>query len=90
MASEKAAIWKTMSLATAVLMAIEKRQGVLIDDELEKILAQEFGDVSKTEVNQVLMDLEIRGVIHVSYIVKNKRRIELIKEDTAYMAVGED
>ncbi|MBK5112866.1 MAG: hypothetical protein KGD59_14170 [Candidatus Heimdallarchaeota archaeon] len=90
MSKERAAIWKTMPLATAVLMAIQKRQGVLLDDELVTILSMEFGDVSKTEINQILMELEIRGIVHVSFITKNKRRIELIGEDRVYMAVGED
>ncbi len=90
MSKEKAAIWKTMPLATAVLMAIQKRQGVLLDDELLKILSMEFGEVSKTEINQILMELEIRGIVHVSYITKTKRRIELIGKDMVYMAVGED
>ena len=79
-----------MPLATAVLMAIQKRQGVILDDELIKILSMEFGDVSKTEINQILMELEIRGIVHVSYITKSKRRIEIIREDMVYMAVGED
>ncbi|HUT81211.1 MAG TPA: hypothetical protein VMZ29_08410 [Candidatus Bathyarchaeia archaeon] len=90
MSKEKKAIWKTMPLATAVLMAIEKRQGVLLDDELMNILSQEFGEVSNVEMNQVLMTLEIRGIIHVNYITKNKRRIEQIKDNMVYMAVGED
>ncbi|MFW9923038.1 MAG: hypothetical protein ACFFDW_07085 [Candidatus Thorarchaeota archaeon] len=88
--SEKAAVWKTMPLSTAVLMAIQKRQGVILDDELETILAMEFGEVSRREINQSLMELEIRGIVHVSFITKNKRRIEQIGEDNAYMAVGED
>lgn len=90
MSKEKSAIWKTMPLATAVLMAIQKRQGVLLDDELAKILSMEFGDVSKTEINQILMELEIRGIVHVSFITKTKRRIELIRDNMVYMAVGED
>lgn len=90
MSKEKSAIWKTMPLATAVLMAIRKRQGVLLDDELVKILSMEFGDVSKTEINQILMELEIRGIVHVSFITKSKRRIELIRDNMVYMAVGED
>ncbi len=88
--SEKSKIWKTMPLSTAVLMVIEKRQGVVLDDELGNILSMEFGDVSKSEINQTLMNLEIRGLVHVSYITKNKRRIERIKDDMLYMAVGED
>ncbi len=90
MSKERAAIWKTMPLATAVLMAIQKRQGVLLDDELVTILSMEFGDVSKTEINQILMELEIRGMVHVSFITKTKRRIELIRDNMVYMAVGED
>ncbi|MHA1212104.1 MAG: hypothetical protein ACTSSH_06555 [Candidatus Heimdallarchaeota archaeon] len=90
MSKEKRAIWKTMPLATAVLMAVEKRQGVILDDELSKILSMEFGEVSKAEINQVLMELEIRGIVHVIYITKTKRRIEQIKDNMTYMAVGED
>ncbi len=90
MSKERAAIWKSMPLATAVLMAIRKRQGVLLDDELVKILSMEFGDVSKTEINQILMELEIRGIVHVSFITKTKRRKELVRDNMVYMAVGED
>ncbi|MBN1329091.1 MAG: hypothetical protein JXA54_06420 [Candidatus Heimdallarchaeota archaeon] len=90
MSKEKNAIWKTMPLSTAVLMAIEKRQGVILDDELMGILSQEFGEVSNVEINQVLMNLEIKGIVHVNYITKNKRRIEQIKDNMVYMAVGED
>jgi len=90
MSKEKAAVWKMMPLSTAVLMAVERRQGVILDDELQSILSMEFGDVSRREINQVLMELEIRGIVHVSHITKNKRRIERIAEETAYMAVGED
>lgn len=90
MSKERSAIWKSMPLATAVLMAIQKRQGVLLDDELVKILSMEFGDVSKTEINQILMELEIRGIVHVSFITKSKRRIELVRDNMVYMAVGED
>jgi Fe2+ or Zn2+ uptake regulation protein len=88
--SEKKAVWKTLPLTSAVLAAVERRQGVIIDDELQKILSNEFGEVSKTEINQVLMELEIRGLVHVSNITKKKRRIEIIGEGKTYMAVGED
>ncbi|MBD3192017.1 MAG: hypothetical protein GF308_15325 [Candidatus Heimdallarchaeota archaeon] len=89
--SDKAAIWKTLPLASAVLAALEKRQGVILDDELVNLLSHEFGEVSKTEINEVLLALEIRGLVHVTFITKTKRRIESIAGlDKTYMAVGED
>ena len=79
-----------MPLSTAIIMAIEKRQGVILDDELAKILSMEFGDVSKNEINRILMTLEIRGLVHVTYVTKTKMRIELIRDGMIYMAVDED
>ncbi|MFX0044371.1 MAG: hypothetical protein ACFE8Z_00850, partial [Candidatus Hermodarchaeota archaeon] len=69
----------------------KKRRGVILDDELVRILKKELGDEpSDAELNQALMQLEINGLVHVSQITKTKRRIEVIKEGTEFLAVDED
>jgi hypothetical protein len=64
---------------------------VILDDELRRILKKEIGrEPSAGELNAALMQLEINGIVHVSQITKTKRRVEVIKEGTEFLAVDED
>ena len=55
-----------------------RQAGNMTDSEL--INALNKGDVflSGADVNKVLLDLEIYGLIRVSWITKDKRRIEAV------------
>lgn len=80
-----------MPLRNVIVDILKKRRGVILDDELVRILKKELGDEpSDAELNQALMQLEINGLVHVSQITKTKRRIEVIKEGTEFLAVDED
>ena len=70
---------------------LQKRRGVILDDELERSLKKALGqEPSEAELNSALMELEINGLVHVSQITKTKRRIEIITEGHEFLAVDED
>ena len=73
-----------------IINILMKRQGIILDDELRTNLENKNMPVSDTELNDVLMALEIEGIVHVSRITKTKRRIELIKPGQEFLAIGED
>jgi len=73
--------WRAHPLHT-VAMEILKRKGALTDAELFELLKEEFEDLGFSELNKLLMRLEIEGKIYVSSLTRGKRRIEFIKEKT--------
>lgn len=54
-----------------------KKGGALTDIELYKALEKEYGMLSYRELNKTLMRLEVNGIIQVSHLTKNKKRVEL-------------
>ena len=56
-----------------------KQSNTLTDSELSSLLSKEGIDLNLSEINKILLDLEIYGLLKVSWISKDKRRIELIK-----------
>jgi hypothetical protein len=81
--------WRTVPLRNIVLAILDKRQGVLIDKELVRLLKNNRIKVTPEELDQTLMELEIGGKIHVQQITKAKRKIELLGE-RRYLAIAED
>ncbi|MHA2083265.1 MAG: hypothetical protein ACXABD_05900 [Candidatus Thorarchaeota archaeon] len=85
------ATWNSMPLRSLIVNLLAKRHGVILDDELTRALKKELGsEPSEAELNSALLQLEINGLVHVSQITKTKRRIEVIKEGTEFLAVDED
>lgn len=56
-----------------------KQSTTLTDSELSSVLSKEGIELDISEINKILLDLEIYGLLKVSWISKDKRRIELIK-----------
>jgi hypothetical protein len=56
-----------------------KQSNTLTDSELSSLLSKEGIELDSAEINKILLDLEIYGLLRVSWISKDKRRIELIK-----------
>ncbi len=83
-------LWNITPLKNMIINILMKRQGIILDDELRTNLENKNMPVSDTELNDVLMALEIEGIVHVSRITKTKRRIELIKPGQEFLAIGED
>ena len=60
-----------------------KEAGSLTDSELYKSLLKDGYAMTEDKFNKLLLDLEIMGLINVSWITKDNRRIEaiVIKEE---------
>ena len=56
-----------------------KQSNALTDSELSSLLSKEGIELDLSELNKILLDLEIYGLLKVSWIAKDKRRIELVK-----------
>ena len=56
-----------------------KQSNTLTDSELSSLLSKEGIEMDLSELNKILLDLEIYGLLKVSWITKDKRRIELVK-----------
>ncbi len=83
-------LWIITPVKNMIINILMKRQGIILDDELKTNLENENMPVSDRELNDILMALEIEGIVHVSRITKTKRRIELIKPGQEFLAIGED
>ncbi|MFX1300855.1 MAG: hypothetical protein ACFFAL_05365 [Promethearchaeota archaeon] len=81
--------WRTVPLRNIILTLLDKRQGVLIDKELIRLLKNTRVKVTPEELDRTLLELEIGGKIHVQQITKAKRKIELLGE-RRYLAIAED
>lgn len=57
---------------------IKQLGGVTTDRDLVNSLSKDNFDVPDDELNKVLLDLEIYGLIQVTWVTKDKKRIELI------------
>lgn len=56
-----------------------KEEEVTTDKELLTMLQRDGEDVSMRDLNKVMMQLEILGLITLRWQTKDKRRIELVK-----------
>ena len=54
-----------------------KETGSLTDSELSKKLTKEGFIIAEDRFNKLLLDLEIMGLIKVSWLTKDSRRIEV-------------
>jgi len=72
--------WKPHPIDVAIVESLE-RKGALTDIELFDLLREHYGSVGFGSFNRVLMRLEIEGKVHVSSLIRGKRRIELIKKE---------
>lgn len=86
----KESVWNVEPLKNMIVNILMKRQGIILDDELMTNLDNDNMPISERELNEVLMALEIEGIVHVSRITKTKRRIELIRPGQEFLAIGED
>lgn len=55
-----------------------KQAGNITDSDLTNALIKEGISLNEPNLNKTLLDLEIYGLIRVSWITKDKRRIEAI------------
>ena len=55
-----------------------KQVGNITDSDLVNALSKDTVSLSDADLNRILLDLEIYGLIRVSWATKDKRRIEII------------
>lgn len=83
--------WKNQPIGLLMLQILERRDGIILDNELLQMLEQELGyRPSSSEFTKELINLEINGKIHVSNFKKNQRKITFLKKDQSFLAIGED
>ena len=90
MAVDKFPYWRPFPLTFSIMNIVERREGILLEDDLVRLLESDVGEFSKRELNQALMRLEIKGLIIVQTIKKNQRVIKRVKKGSSYLTVGED
>ena len=76
----------TIPIKNQILDKIKEKPGIT-DKELSKLLAKESIIITEDEYNKVLLNLEIMGLISVSWMTKDTKRIEVIttqEEDDEY------
>ena len=67
----------TIPIRNKILEKIKEKEG-LTDKELTKILAKDDIVLAENEFNKILLDLEIMGLISVSWMTKEIKRIEIV------------
>jgi|Deesub1362B_J571_1020462.scaffolds.fasta_scaffold11100_3 Fe2+ or Zn2+ uptake regulation protein len=82
-------IWNLTPIKVLILQIVKKHQ-VLLDSDLERQLQKYVKNLSPTELNKALLQLEIEGLIHVSQITKTKRKIEIITPEKQFLVAEED
>ncbi len=70
--------WRTESLDLIIIDLLGKKQGTLKDEELIEMLRAMLRELSVTELNKALLNLELRGKINVA-MIKKGRVITLLK-----------
>lgn len=58
-----------------------KEHSSLTDSELSKALIKDGFVIADDRFNKILLDLEIIGLIKVSWLTKDKRRIEIVIQE---------
>lgn len=56
---------------------IKQLGGITTDQDLVNSLSKDDIDIPDNELNKVLLDLEIYGLIRVTWVTKDKKRIEI-------------
>jgi hypothetical protein len=57
-----------------------RQAGTMTDADLMKDLTKDGITLADSEFNKTLLDLEIYGLVRVSWVTKDKRRIELVAD----------
>ena len=76
----------TIPIKNKILEKIKESDG-LTDKELSKLLVKNEITLPDSEFNKILLDLEIMGLITVTWMTKDTKRIEVVsvtEEDEEY------
>ncbi len=73
--------WSASPLRNKILVAIVKRKGEILDDDLARLVQRGDEVVSNEILERELISLEVQGIINVSQITKTRKKIKLINQD---------
>jgi len=57
-----------------------RQAGTMTDADLMNALSKDGVTLADSEFNKILLDLEIYGLVRVSWVTKEKRRVELVAQ----------
>lgn len=72
----------SMPLRNSVYEII-KNAGSMTDSELSKALIKSGISIPEDEFNKTLLNLEIYGLVKVTWLTKDERRIEVVEKEEA-------
>ncbi len=58
-----------------------KQYGNITDHDLMNSLAKDNISTTEDDLNKILLDLEIYGLIQVTWVSKDKKRIEIVNQN---------
>ena len=57
-----------------------RQAGNMTDSDLMNALTKEGVTIAESDFNKTLLDLEIYGLVRVTWVTKDRRRIELVAD----------
>lgn len=57
-----------------------RQAGTMTDVDLMNALSKDGVTLADADFNKILLDLEIYGLVRVSWVTKEKRRVELVAQ----------
>ena len=73
--------WSASPLKNKIIVALIKRGGEILDDDLARLVQRGEDIVSDDVMQKELMSLEIQGIVNISQITKTRKKIKLINQD---------
>ena len=73
--------WYANPIRNKILVALVKRKGELIDDDLLRLIQKSDQGATALLINKELMNLEIEGVVTISQITKTRKRIKIRNQE---------
>lgn len=70
---------KLVQLCMTITELLEKRHGIMREEEMISYLKNIYGNVSLSEFKRALITLELRGIIYVEWFKKGSKIIRLRK-----------
>ncbi len=74
-------MWKksrALPIHTLIVESLSRHQGSATDEDLLKELKKDDADLSVDQLRGALFKLELEGIVRVTSLAKNRKRIELI------------
>jgi hypothetical protein len=73
--------WSSTPLKNKIIVALIKRGGEILDDDLARLVQRGDEAVSTEILEREMMNLEIQGIVNISQITKTRKKVKLINQD---------